>query len=511
MKFGSKIALGIDISENLISMALLKKDGDGVKLLKAASGPVPDGAIKNGNIENAQALVKSIRRLKNPITIRPTRAVVSLFTKPIIVQIMDISKQVPSNIRQFVQNQIKHCAVLSGKKIALDFCGTSGAGSESSRASHLLAVAADGQKVDEIVKVCSQAGITVEAIEPPLLAYIRAFYANKIAGKFDSNVLIAILQDNSLILCVFRRQRLDFVRTKNISDEYADPDKLCQWLAEQINTIIQFYDVEMPDSFGKWEINVAADRVQLPENAEESLRAKVASTNLQLLTGEDACQAAAVSQSNKFANSSQTDKPSLVALGLAMKLLDTNTRDLGVNLLPPEVTRLRATQKGALTTANIVAAVLLVMILAINGPAWKIKKLNESINRKKARLFRDTPTLVSERISVNEQINTLNNKFNQINRILDSRLDVDWPGLLSDIGKGTPKTICITSLSSRDDSEMFLQGLAISNEAVYLFVDKLNKSGHIDLASIVETVKDNNKNGLVTYEINCSLASQKGR
>ncbi len=511
MKFGSKISLGIDISENLISMALLKKDGDGVKLLKAASCPVPEGAIKNGNIENAQALGKSIRKLKNRITIRPTRAAVSLFTKPVIMQVMDISKQVPGNIRQFVQNQMKHCAVLPGKKIALDFCGTSGAGSESGRASHLLAVATDGQKVSEIIKVCSKAGIIVEAIEPPLLAYIRAFYADKIAGKFDSNVLIAILQDNSLILCVFRKQRLDFVRTKNISDEYADPNKLCQWLAEQINTIIQFYDVEMPDSFGKWEINVVADRVRLPEKAEDSLKATIASTNLQLLTGEDACQAAAVSQSSRFANSSQPDKPSLVALGLAMKLLDTNKRDLGVNLLPPEVTSLQATQKRALITANVVAAVLLVMILAINGPAWKIKKLNESINRKKARLFRDTPTLVSERTSVNEQINTLNNKLSQINGILDAHLDVDWPGLLSDIGKGTPKTICITSLSSRANSEMFLQGLAISNEDVYLFVDKLNKSRHIDLASIVETVKDNKKNGLITYEINCSLASQKER
>jgi hypothetical protein len=518
MKFGSKTALGVDISETLISMALLKGNDNSVKLLKTASAPIPDGAIKNGNIENAKALATAIRRLKNRITIRSTQAVVSLFTKPVIVQIMDISKQPPSNIRQFVQSQMKHCAVLPGKKIALDFCGTSGIGSETGIASRILAIATDGQKVTEIIKVCGQAGITVEAIEPPLLAYTRALYDKKIAGKFDSNVLIAILREDTLTLCVFRRQTLDFVRTNNISKEKAEPGELCQtsassvvpWLAEQVNTVIEFYDVEVPDSCGKWEITVVADCMQLPDDAEGSLKAKIASTDLQLLTGEDISQATVVSQSGRFANRHRDNKPSPVAIGLAMKLLRTKTRNLGVNLLPPELARLRVIKKEALITANIAAAVLLIMILATNGPIWKIKSLNESISHKKANISRDTDTLVKERIWLDEKINTINNKLNQINKILGLHCDTDWPRLLNDIGKVTPKTVLITSLSSKANSGMSLEGLALSNEDVYLFVDKLNKSKYIDSASIVETEKDLNNNGLTSYEISCSLTARKG-
>lgn len=511
MKFGIKIALGIDISQTLISLALLKKDGNGFKLLKTASAPVPAGAIKNGSIENTAVLAKAIRGLKNRSRIRTTRAAVSLFTKPVVMQIMDISGQIPSNIGQFVQSQVNQCAVLPGKKTALDFCGVSGAGSEANPAGRLLAVAADGRKVDEIVKVCSQAGLTVEAIEPPLLAYIRALYVKKIAGKFDCNVLIVILQDSALTLCVFRRQTLDFVRVKDISEEKAEPDELCQGLAEQINMIIQFYDVEVPDSCGKWEITVVADCMRLPANAEGSLRAKVASTNLQMLTNEDICPAAVVSQSRGFANCRRTDNPSLVAVGLAMKLLGTNACNLGVNLLPQEVTRLRATQKKALITANIVAAMLLIMILAISGLTWKIKKLNEGISHKKTHLLQNTPALVGEQLSVNEQINTISNKLNQINGILSSHRDVDWPGLLNDIGKGTPRTVCITCLSSKADSEMSLEGLALSNEAINLFVDMLNKSEHINSASIVETKRERDNDGLASYKISCSLTTRKGR
>ena len=517
MKLGSKIALGVDISETLISMALLKGNDNSVQLLKTASSPVPDGAIKNGNIENTKALATAIRRLKNRITRRPTQAVVSLFTQPVIVQIMDISKQPPSNIRQFVQSQMKHCAVLPGKKIALDFCGTSGVSLQTGVASRILAIATDGQKATEIIKVCGRAGITVKAIEPPLLAYTRAFYDKKIAGKFDSNVLIAILRENTLTLCVFKRQTLDFVRTNNIIEEKTRPDELYQtsassvvpWLAEQINIVIQFYDVEVPDSCGKWEITVVADCMQLPENAEGSLKDKVASTDLQLLTSEDICQATIVSQSSSSVNRHRNGKPSPVAIGLAMKLLNTKTRNLGVNLLPPELARLRVIKKEALITANIAAAVLLIMILAINGPFRKIKSLNESIGHKKANLLQDTRTLVQERICVDEKINTISNKINQINRILGSHYDTDWPMLLNDTGKGIPKTVLITSLSSKANCGMSLEGLALSNEDVYLFVDKLNKSKYIDSASIVETEKSLSNNGLVSYEINCSLTTRK--
>jgi len=504
-----KTALGVDISDKRISLVLLKRGKNGVELLASASAPVPDGAIKNGNIENAAVLANAIKRLKNSSKIRTTRAAVSLFTEPVIAQIMGIPKQVPSNIGQFVQDQVKHFAVLPGKKIALDFCGVGGVGSEASSASRLLVVATDGRKVDEIVKVCSQAGLTVEAIEPPLLAYIRALYVKKIAGKFDCNVLIAILQGNSLTLCVFRRQTMDFVRTKSISKEKAQPNELCQWLAEQINMVVQFYDVEVPDSCGKWEITVVADCAQLPENAEGSLRAKVASTNLQLLTSEDICQAAVVSQPRGLANCQRTDKPSPVAIGLAMKLLDTDAHNLGVNLLPPEVVRLRAAQKGTLITANIAAAVLLFMILAILVPDWKIKNLNKSIGSKEVNLFQDAHTLFGKRASVNKQIDAVSNQINQINGILGSHRDTDWPGLLNDIGKAIPKTACITNLSSGADSAVLLKGLAMSNEAVYWFADRLNKSERINSASIAGTERDSK--GLISYEINCTLAPEKGK
>ncbi len=499
----TKTALGIDISETIISLALLKRDKNGIELLKAASAPVPDGAIKDGNVEDAALLFKAVNELKTRNKIQASQAAVSLFARPMLVQIMDMPRQVPTNIRQFVQNEVKRCVALTGKEIALDFCGIGLAGRPRSR---LFVVATEGQKVAELVKACNQARLNVEAIEPPLLAYTRAFYAERIAGKFDCNVLLAILNGSALTLCVFKKQALDFVRTKDISLERVEPSKLCQWLAEEINAIIRFYDVEFPEASGKWEITVVADSVQLPDDAEEFLKAKVAGAELQVRTTEDAYQDTPVGQSRYVG----ANKPSSVAIGLAMRLLGINGSDLRINLLPPESAEVKSIKKHLLITANIVAAVLPLMILTAGVVSLMTKKVNQGIAYKKQpQLSQDTRALLRERELVDRQIKQLSGGPERLKGILGSRQEVDWAHLLEDIRSRTPKALRITKLHSKDNSRMSLEGLALSYEAVHLFVDMLNKSQYINSASLSQTEKDNEAGGLVRYSINCWLNREK--
>jgi Tfp pilus assembly protein PilN len=500
---GAKTALGLDISDKRISMVLIKGDKNGVKLLASAGAPLPDGVIKNGSIENADALAKTIKSLKKRCRARTARTAVSLFAEPVVTQIMGIPKQVPGNVAQFVQEQVKHIAVLPPNNIALDFRGVAGGGSDANYASRLLVVAADDRKVDGIVKLCSQAELTVESIEPSLLAYMRALYADKIAGKFDCNILIAILHGDTLTLCVFKKQAMDFIRTKTIGGEKTQPEEISQWLAEQINAVIQFYDVEVQDSSGKWDITVVADSAQLPRNAEMALKAKVANAGLQIMTDEDICRVAVISQPRRL---SDADEPSPVAIGLAMRLLDNDAHNLGVNLLPHEVTRIRVAQKGALITANIIAVTMLIMILAVAVPQRKITSIDKSIDLKKENLLKNARTLSKKQASLDEQIDAVSSQIDRINAILSPRRDTDWPGLLKDIGKAIPKTACITSLSGGAGPIMSIKGMATSNEAVYWFMDKLNQSEHISSASIMQTERDGS--GFVSYEISCTLASK---
>jgi Tfp pilus assembly protein PilN len=500
----TKTALGIDISETLISLALLERKGDDIELLTTASCPVPDGAIKNGNINDPVQLSEAINELKSSNKIRSNYAAVSLRVKPVVMQIMDTPKQVSSSINQFIHKEVKHYVSLTGKEILSDFCGVSSGGRTIK--SRLFAVATNSEKVSELVKVCNQAHLNLRSIEPPLLAYARAFYTKKIAGKFDSNVLLAVLDNSILTLCVFRNETIDFVRTKEVNSKKDEPDKICQWLADEINKVIQYYNVEVPDCSGKWEITVIPDSVQLPKDAEESLKAKITDVNLHVETPQVALQDIPVGQSRYIG----TDIPSPIAIGLAMKLLGINGSNLRINLLPPEAVEVKAAKKDILIAANILAAMFLLMVLAIGVLTLTTAKFNRKIaHDKQAQLYQNTHALLKEREMIDGQIKQLSDRPNRLNQILNSRDDVDWVHILNEIRNGTPKNVRITNLFSKGSSKISLEGFSMSYEGVRLFVDMLNQSKHINSASLIETEKDENSKGLVRYVINCSLITRK--
>lgn len=501
MKLAAKTALGIDISNGRINMALLRQSVKGLELLKAASAPVPDGAIKNGNIENPAKLARAIKELRTRNKIRTKQTAVSLFAWPVVLQIFDMPKGGLTNVGQFVRNELKSYVMLSGIEFASDFCRTS---SGMGLGSRLLAAATDSQNVAILAQTSNMAGLNVKIIEPPLLSYTRALYAKKIEGKFDCDVLIAILRDGVLRLCVFRKQILDFVRVENISEKQARPDQLSQWLTEKINEIIRSYDVEVVDSSGKWEVTVVADCMELPQSFEESLRTEIKSENIQVRTGQSIYQDTEVAQNDSH------EKASVVAIGLSIGLLNQNDNGLRINLVPPESAEVRAVKKQLFVTAAIVAALPLFMVLAGTSLSLTANNVKRDIDQKKQTdLSQETYTLLKEQELLDRQIKQLYEIPARLSSILGSRLSMDWANILEDVRKVTPKTVRIINLYSRDSSGMYLEGMAISYEAIHLFVKMLNNSDYISSASLTETTKEDDANGFIMYTIDCALKLEK--
>jgi Tfp pilus assembly protein PilN len=496
---GTKTALGIDISDNRINLALLKRDKNRVKLLKAAGGPIPDGAIKNGNIEDPVILADAIKELKTRNKIRAHHTALSLVADPMLMQILDLPKNVPDNVRQFVRNEVKHYAKLPMERVAIDFCGIK---SPTKPGSHrALVVAVDGQRITEAAKTLNQADLNIDAIEPASVAYIRACYAKKIAERFDKNLLFAILHEGVLTLCLIRNQTLDFVRTKKLEADISQPDKCCEWLAEEINAVLKFYEFEVPDTYGKWEVTIVTSICN--ESIKEkmkSLGTKLKAVELEVRTLEDAYLDTPVADTN------DAEKPSAIAVGLAMKLLKFPNCGLNVNLLPSHVAEVKSARKQALVIANIAAATLFLALLSISFFNMKAKKINENIMKKQQMQLRQNPrTPLAEKVLLDEQIADVSEKLNSMNSILSTSSFLRWDQILNDIRLVTPKAVQITNLLSNNNSNMSLEGLALSHEAVYLFVDTLNTCKNIESASLVETKKDTTSDNLVMYSINCSL------
>lgn len=499
MKLKAKTALGIDISGGRINLVLLKRSKDGVKLLKTANGAVPDGAIKDSNIEDATVLAKAVRELKAKNKIRARHAVFSPVIDPMLTQVRDLPNNASGNIGQFVQNEVKHYAVFSMKKVAMDFCGIkSSAKADNNR---VFIVATDSERIAESARALNVAGLNIDAIEPAPVAYVRACYAKKIAGRFDQNLLFAIVYENVLTLCLFKNQTLDFVETKRLEVDTLHPDKCLDWITGKIDEVVKFYEYKARDKCNKWDINIVADidNESVKEKI-ESLATRLHGAELSFRAMEDAYL------DTPIAETELTDKPSAIAVGLAMKLLNFPNGGLNVNLLPPETADVKSERRHTLIIANVAAAVFLLMILSTAFFGMKAEKVNKNIQQKQqSQLGRNTQTLLNEQVSLSEQITDISENLSGMSAILSTKSFLRWDQILNEIRSTIPKPVRITNLFSEDNSKALFRGQALSYESIHLFVEMLNNSAHIKSASLIGTEKDDEQSGLVTYSVDCSL------
>lgn len=481
----SRTALGINISDGRITLALLRKNKDGVKLIKAACCPVPDGAIKNGNIENAKALAKAIKKLKAKNRIHSHRTVFSLVANPTLIQILDLPKDARNNPRQFVHNEVKHYAVLPIKKAAVDFCGIKSSAKSPDR--RVLVVTTDRQKITAASTTLNKEGLNIDSIEPAWIAYVRACYAKKIAGTFDTNRLFAIVCDGALTLSLFKSQRLDFVRTERIEPETLQSEEYPQWLAEKINAVIKFYELEATDKQNKWHVTLVTDiSAWSVPGTTESLKARLGRLKLEVRILEHVHLT--------------------MAVGLAMKLLNVPGPGLNIDLLPQEFIDAKSAEKQTLMIANIAAAIIFMLIVSVGFLIAKGKRASTHIEQnRQTQASRNTPELLKEKALLQEQINDLSEKLDVTKDALSDSSDLKWGRILSDIRRVTPQTVRLTGLHGSDNSRMLLDGQALSCGDIYLFVDALRTCKNIESASLIGSEKYNGSEPLVKYSIRCSL------
>ncbi len=494
-----RTALGIDISDSRINLALLKKHGDSVKLLKAAGCPVPEGAIKDGNIENAAALAKAIRKLKarNGIRVHPTA--ISLMANPTLMQILDLPKDAPGNVRQFVHNEVKHYAMLPIKKAAVDFCGIKSSSRSGNR--RALVVATDGQKVATAMKVLNRQGLNIEAIEPMWTAYIKACYAKTIAGTTNTTQLYAMVFDGILTLALFKQKTLDFIRVKPVETEPLQAEEYFEWLEQEINEVLKFYKFGITKKSDKWQVIIVTNIYsEIVEEKAEQLRTRFGSIELQVRTPENA------HLDTPVVDEADDNKPSAVAIGLAMGLLNISGPGLNINLLPSQVAIAKSKEKQTLLIANIAAVTFAIMIICIGFLQAKTRKVNKDINQQKQmQVTCDTQELLKEQSVLQKQITEIQSKLELMNNALASDAVLTWGQILNDIRIATPERIRITEIFSSENSNILLSGQALSYETLYLFIEALSACKNIESASLIVSQNNNRQDGLIGYSINCLL------
>jgi Tfp pilus assembly protein PilN len=108
-------------------------------------------------------------------------------------------------------------------------------------------------------------------------------------------------------------------------------------------------------------------------------------------------------------------------------------------------------------------------------------------------------------------VQALSGRLDSIAKISASHNDVNWVQFFINIRNATPASVRIVSLSCPDGQRIQIEGLALSSDAVNLFVNSLEKSPDISTVTLVESSKQEGQKGFINYQINCRLGVKKGK
>ncbi|MBL7106069.1 MAG: pilus assembly protein PilM [Phycisphaerae bacterium] len=501
--FGTKTSIGIDISDERINMVLLKKTANGIEFLKAASAAVPQGAIVDGNIEDVKLLAKAIKKIKKANHIHAHYTTISLVANPCLAQILDVPEKQSVSIGRFVNNQVKQYAVLPFKKTAIDFCKIKSTGLKNDR--RVLVVASDSHNIVDLARALNHyTDLNVDAVEPSSISYIRACYAKKIDEKNNLNLLFAIVRGGSAEFLLFRDQTLQLVRIKNIEKENRHPDKLREWITGQINQILQYCRFQDSGKKCKNEVTIITDALgDARSEILESVAGSVGDIDLEIKTALQA------SSDTPIAGIAHTEQPSAIAIGLAMKFLDFSSGSININLIPDKIRQVRLAKRQMMVTANIAAMILFVMILSMSFLISKTQDVNGTIQQKKQiSLEQKTHLLSNDQVLLEKEIKRVTVNLDKVNSAISGNLYLNWTDLLDKISFCVPKNVQLTELICNGDTQLLIEGNALSYKAIRTFIAQLNTSENIESASLAETNLENASENLLKYSIVCLLNSR---
>lgn len=494
----NNISLGIDISEDFISFALLKKSSKGIILTKAGRIETPPVCVSDGNIIDHAILGKTIKELLNKHRVKVSSASVSLLAKPTLSQIITLPEEMPTNVDNFIQGEIKNSSILAGKEYCYDYCLLSNKvrGPECK----VLAQAASNEQIGLIVKAFNSFSMKLLAIELPGHAWVRGAYDEYISKNYDRNTVVLFSRSSQTHISVFRKGRLDYVRSLDFDCISISPDEFNAKIIHELKAVIQYYDIEVETEFGtNWQVLLNLGNCSCSADIFERLNDSL-NYEVELCIDE---KILSVLSGNK---SKVSDNISAVAVGLALRKLRTISSKAMINLVPRDIERISSLKRTAMLIANLAAAVVVAILVLTDIRAAQAVEADKAISEKYQDCSaQNVGTLTERQRSICDSVKKTEEIRSTLTEYGLDDCDFKWSSIMDVVSGNIPEDMCVKKMMCSSNDSMSLHGDSLAYESPYLFTDMLTASDYIESAAVTETNNHPTDEKMITYRIDCKI------
>lgn len=489
---------GIDVCRNFINVVRLERHGEKILLTESMQIPFDSKAISPDNQLDPKALAGIIKGLKLTRRLEHCDAALCLGASPDLLQILKLPEAKPHNIIKYIHDEIRQYAVLPLKNIKMDYCTLKNAASENRQ---VLIGACPAQPLVDTVRQLEKYHTDIGLIEPAIVSVIRACWKKIVCMAHEKNTMLVVLGDETLNICVFNGQKLDFLRTKKIEPDSTSQNAYAQAITGQIASVVQFYELEKTQRPNGWQIFLTArPNTSQAVGLTEQLKT-VLPQNIEINP--------VLPEHLNIINKTDNANFSVAAVGAAMKLLKADDSEISLNMIPDEISEIRKSNRQLLVILDAAAAILVLLFIHIAQLGIQSSKADlEIAKRNEVRSTQSLSQLSRAKADVNEQTNKIRNTLGSLEKILPSDDGLNWAYVLAEISKQVPQTVQIKNIQAQDTRKLTIEGTAVNYSAAAGFIERLANCKTIKSAEFEDT-KQNvlYGQGYIDFSISCSLAS----
>lgn len=185
--FGKEVLVGIDIGSSALKAIQVEPTRDGFRVIRAAQQKTPVGAIRDGVVQDRDAVASAIRQMLKAANITANSAIIAVSGPTVFVRQIQLPKMpdaalkrsIPYEAGRFISSNVDDSA------IAYEILGPA---DEDPNLLNVMLVAAPKEMVDSRIAVVERAGLDVVSADLESFALIRSLVETQYARYNDGNL-----------------------------------------------------------------------------------------------------------------------------------------------------------------------------------------------------------------------------------------------------------------------------------------------------------------------------------
>ncbi|HNV71575.1 MAG TPA: type IV pilus assembly protein PilM, partial [Candidatus Ozemobacteraceae bacterium] len=192
----SNTAVGVDIGTSSIKVVQLKKAPTGPELAGYAMGPIPHGAVEDGQIKDAPTVAAVLKDMLKVSKIRPDRSFASISGQNVIMRFTKLPTMTPDELDQTVRIEAEQYVPYAIDEVSITHAVLQEVAEEEGGTKlSILLVVAQKELVNTYLDCMKQGGVTPEIIDVDTLATINSLESSIMAtaSSQEGGEVVAII------------------------------------------------------------------------------------------------------------------------------------------------------------------------------------------------------------------------------------------------------------------------------------------------------------------------------